>query len=1095
MRRTGQAPSPSRRLTVLVGVLAVSVVGTAAVAGCAHATTGAKRSGPKPTAHPATAHPATALCGVADPRGSGPGAYETPATYTSAPAQVAPHVVYASSQVVGFYFDRADQDIYVKTPASVVVANASSRVLHVFALPTETVRGLALQPGNANGSLVVGPRGDIYFFMMQGYGYVLVKLSPSGRQRWDLGVPGVPNGLFAWHDAAGAWAAAVIARLPASSELVSASGRVAPGKEPVPGTNNADAVGPAPGGGLIYNDGDYVGVLSASGSPVAASAGVVPEFGNATAPTSPGTPGAPLALGSGGAAKVGSAVYVAGQPGGIGVFTSTGVYEGDASGALGVVPGSNLYYDRQRRALIYSGHAGVESVSLAHVQALLRSPSAPTEAGFGDALGVGAGLSTPVTAGYFPPGTRPSITATFDTWWRSYPHALALEYWVADGHQVTAGALPATAVLRLSWSGVARGAPLRARLAAPGAPGVYLVNADLVDRATGKTIGSTCLTYSVGAQGDKLDFAHLAGAPGYGGPSPERGVELASELGTGAMREQLSLPALLPRCDGSAPTRSTCGPAALTNWSYYDPVTEQAAKKAKALHVDFEVQFGQDESLDEALVSSGYWEADVKAIVAHFARTAPDLRYVEAWNEPNTGPYDPSSYVHSILGPFYKAVKGAAAGDGKHLEVIGGTVNEMDVAGWWTGIARSGGFSYMDVVGIHPYPGYDRSFEEEGTPAAIDALKALMARYGAASMPIWDTEQGWWSDGEQAFYDVGNWAPREWMWLRALGVATWDYFITEGQYSGVGTDFSLIDAANGDYYVKPGAIGLMTVSHLLADRPFLRQVDIGIPHAYGMLFGPPSRGKATGDILALWTDDLDVPAEVSLLSGPGSVTVPTTGSLGEPGSLSLSKTAPTRVELSGAPLYLSLPAGVSVSVGAPESYGPNLALASEGARAVASSSQGGDNSPSAVIQGNSGADNGGSIGSTPAWASEQGKHYPWVQVNFSRPVTVDRVIVSTSSVGSVLPGLRDYAVRVDAGGKWATVGKVENEYFNRMEEVSFAPRRQVTAIRVVTKALTFNSAVGGLAPYFWSSRFPDYAVVYSVEAYAPGSRAPAARRR
>ena len=71
----------------------------------------------------------------------------------------------------------------------------------------------------------------------------------------------------------------------------------------------------------------------------------------------------------------------------------------------------------------------------------------------------------------------------------------------------------------------------------------------------------------------------------------------------------------------------------------------------------------------------------------------------------------------------------------------------------------------MNVAAIHPYPGYNRSFEEEGTLAAIQALRGLMTSNGAAAMPIFITESGWWSDGEQSFYDVGNWAPREWILL------------------------------------------------------------------------------------------------------------------------------------------------------------------------------------------------------------------------------------------------------------------------------------------------------------------------------------------
>ena len=948
-----------------------------------------------------------------------------------------------------------------------------------------------------NNWVVVDPSGNIYFFMMQG-SFDLVQLNSSGAQQWDLPVSGTPNGLFAWHDSSGAWAAAVVMRQPSGvSELVTPAGAVASGSEPVPGTGNNELATSTPSGGLVYTDGSYVHVLGTSGSPVAASAAGVPEFGSPSATNTTGsdTPGAPFSFYQiGGVAEVGSTVYVADSAPWTRATGSTCsppqacMRATRPLAALGNLSANEpLYYDATTQALIFGNSSGVASVPLSGVQALVSSPAPPTQDGFGDTLGVGAGLTTSATAGYFPPGTTPSVTASFDPWWASYPDPLELSYWAASGDQVTAGALPAPTVVALSWSGVASGSSLQVPIAAPSTPGVYLVNADLVDTTTSMTIGSTCLTYSVGTAGDTLDFSGLSPGADYGGPAPERGVQLASELGTGAMREGLNMSTLLPACNAAAPTAATCGPSALTNWSGYDPATEQAAAEAKALGVDLKVQVGQDVSVDEALVSSGYWQEDVEAIMEHFASTAPDLSYVEAWNEPNTGPYSPATYVGSILEPFYLAVRAANAADGKDLQVIGGSVCGMDVAGWWTGIAKAGGFSFMNIAGIHPYPGYDRSFEEEGTPAAIVALKSLMASYGAASMPIWDTEQGWWSDGEEAFYDVGNWAPRKWMWLRSLGITSWDYFITEGQFDGFGTDYSLIDAANGDYFVKPGAIGLMTVSNLLGDRPFISQVNLGIPHAYGMLFGPPADGSATNEILAVWTDDLQVLGKVSLTSGTGSVTIATTGALGASGSLTVSASSPAPIELSGAPLYLSVPAGDTISVGPAESFGPNMALASAGASASASSSQLGDNTPSAVIQGNAGAENGGGIGSTPAWASQQGDSSPWVQVSLPSAETVDRVIVSTSSVASVLPGLRDYSIELYAGGAWTTAASVSNEFFARMEELSFPAVQGVTAIKVLPTALDLNSQLGGLAPYCWGPSWPDYAVVYSVEAYTPGS--------
>ena len=1089
-----RAVGPRRRskwaLTV-VGALAVSSLGALPlVGGVSPMAQGAHASVAAPS------EPAVPLCGVANPSGSGPGAYETPAVGGSGSSvSVRWTSVYTSQSLRGMYYDSVNGDVYINTGTSLVVATTSGTVVGNFALPTETAGGLPLADGNVAGTVVVGPSGGIYVFMTQGAGFYLVRLNSNGTLAWNFdlaGLTGGPVGMYAWHDSSGKWALAVVA---SRSYLLSPAGSPVTGTSPIQDSGYPVWVSPTPSGGLIYDvgadgqQGAYVHVVDSNGVPIVPSAANgVPVFGyGRTAHNVPEAPGSPFGFfQAGGAVEVGSTVYVADGGHGIDMFSNTGVFEGEApSSKLGVVtPESPLYYDPTSQSLLFFNSTGVVSVPLSSIQALVEAPASPLQ-GLGDTLGIGAGLSTGVTAGYFAPGGAPTVTASFDPWWRYYPDPLALSYWVADSTQVTSNQLPSPAVVPLSWAGVSSGSPLQFQLGLPAAtPGVYLVNADLVDEATSTTVGSTCLTYSVGMAGDTLDFSALAPGADYGGPAPERGVQLAAELGTGLMREQLSLTALLPTCTPANITAADCGPSALTNWSSVDPATEEAAVEAKALGVNFEVQVGQNNTTNVLVLDNGFWQQDVEAILEHFAQSAPDLEYVEAWNEPNAAGYSATSYLSGILEPFYEAVQTANAADGTHLQVVGASVVGMDngAKGWWGQFAKAGGFSYLNVVGFHPYPGYDRSFEEEGSPQFIAWLKGLMAGHGAASLPLWDTEQGWWTDGEETFFDVGNWAPREWMWLRSLGVDNWDYFITEGDFGA----FGLI--RGDDSYVTPGAIGLMTVSNLLGERPFLKQLSLGIPHAYGMLFGPPADGSSSNDILAVWTDDLKVNAEVALSSGPSAATIYTTSALGAPGSIAVSTSSPTPLQLSGAPLYLEVPADDTLTVGPAEPFGPNLALAATGATASASSAWATSwNSPSAVIQGTADAEGEGSLGSTPAWVSSQTDSSPWVQVDFPGAETVDRVIVSTSTLGSVVPGLRNYSVELEEPSGWVTVGSVVNEYFNRMEEVSFPAASGVTAVRVVITALDYNDTVGGLPPSWWVLASTDYAVVYSVEAYGPGS--------
>lgn len=1036
------------------------------------------------------ARPAVALCGIAMPRGARAGAYETPAEYTGGKAPHLARVVDSSSGLRDFTYDARNGDLYAESPTEVVQMLPNGQVRGRFSIPDRTAGGEPLRTGNADPSLAVDPAGAVYLYLEAPSGYVLVRLATSGT-RWVRAIAGVPNGLFAWHDPAGQWAAAVVMRNASRgrSELFRPSGAVVRGHVPVPGTGTREDVDAEPSGSLLSTDGRYVREYAASGVPVTPSRRGVPRFGSAASPSA--VPGAAFSFDAlGGVAAAGKNLYVAdaGDPNeghGLDVFTRTGIYEGDvpATALDDLLPSSELFVDARHHVLYFQTSAGIERASTSAVLRHLEAAAPATEDGFGDTLGIGAGLVTSRRAGYFPAGTRAVVRARFDRWWASYPDPLALRYWVGDRSVLEAGS-PKAVELPL---GHGRRFRSSVSLRVARSPGVYLVNADLVDLRSKRTLGSTCLTYAVGAPGDRLDFAALSPGVDAGGPAPQRGVELAAALGTGGWREQLDLAMLLPDCSPSAPTAATCGPSALQRWGAYDPATERAAATAERLGVHFEVQVGQDDPVDEAVVRGGYWGADVTAIVRHFHESAPDLAYLEAWNEPNSGPYTPATYVSDVLEPFYRAVHLVDHAEGASVEVIGGSVVGMDVAGWWTGIAKAGGFADMDIVGIHPYTGYDRSFEEEGTPAAIAALERLMAVHGAGGLPVWDTEQGWWSDGEEAFYDVGDWAARAWMWLRALRVRSWNYFVTEGQYDGYGEDFSLIEATSTDDYVKPAGIGLMTVSRVLAGRRFLRRVKVPVPHAYGMLFGPRTGATERSDVLALWTDDLAVPASLTV-AGRRRLRVHETAALGATTTLTVKRGSPAPIELSGSPVYLRVPAGEHLSVSPTEAFPTDLALARTGASAVASSSASEENAPGAVLSGNASADGGGTLASTPAWASRTpARARQWIAIRWARPAAVDRVVVTTSSIASILPGLRSYAVLLRRGGRWRRVASVHNEFFDRSELVHFPAVHGVTGVRIDVEAIDYGDLVGGARPFFWSKQ-PAPAVVYSVAVYSPGAK-------
>ncbi len=246
-------------------------------------------------------------------------------------------------------------------------------------------------------------------------------------------------------------------------------------------------------------------------------------------------------------------------------------------------------------------------------------------------------------------------------------------------------------------------------------------------------------------------------------------------------------------------------------------------------------------------MANGTWGARVNQLVAHFKATVGAW---EAWNEPNNNFGAASKYVSSVLAPFAGAVHQA---DPKAL-VVGASTLGVDL-NYLEAIGASGGFAAMDVVAIHPYTGHNRSWEEQGTPRAIQSLHTLLAKYGADRKPIWDTEGAWWSDGPANFYSQADKAARAVLWMRALGVSRWNYFTIEGGYGDYGLSYSLIQSdAAVDNYVKPAAIALMTAAGNTEGRPVIGMVPTGAPHGYAVELGLRSGGS--DHTLALWSDDL-----------------------------------------------------------------------------------------------------------------------------------------------------------------------------------------------------------------------------------------------
>ena len=439
-------------------------------------------------------------------------------------------------------------------------------------------------------------------------------------------------------------------------------------------------------------------------------------------------------------------------------------------------------------------------------------------------------------------------------------------------------------------------------------------------------LGTTCMPYTVGAASDGLDLASLPSGIGAGGPSDPRGVALNAQLGLDGLRgATINWSNFLPNCSPSNPTAATCGPSAMTFANATDDYF-RAAFLAQQDHVTYWLQAsgGSGGSVPTALVTNGWWKADVTALVGYYAKVpagcgqcAPVTMW-EPWNEPNnTGWGDGSQYVSQVLAPFYQAVKSVLPRAAS--TVIGGSSLNVPI-GWWQQVIAAGGLEDLDVASVHPYTGNNDSFEEDGMPAQVRQLQAMLG-----GKPLWFTEVGWWSDGDYNFLNQANVVARAMIWQKVLGVPVWNYFFDEGNWGNDGVSFSLIQASNTDDYVKPAALATMATASEIAHRPYLSMPATGIPQTYEASFGATAGG--TDQVAALWSDGLDSTGSVKVTApGGGSIPVTVTSEYGDATTVSATSGTAYSLPISDQVTYLTYPVGDTVTVGPTEDYGANLAL-------------------------------------------------------------------------------------------------------------------------------------------------------------------------
>jgi len=741
------------------------------------------------------------------------------------------------------------------------------------------------------------------------------------------------------------------------------------------------------------------------------------------------------------------------------------------------VVNSRIYYSAEN---LYSFPNKLSYVEIATEQAYVAAPQ-----GAPFILGMGAQITTPAAYNFFPSGTTPEVDISFAQSWQSQSGNFTGTYTIRTMDQVHAGVSGTSTNFSIpSSNGAYTNGVAKVQLSLPeAAPGYYEVGVNLSQNGT--VVGAACTGYSIGASNVSFSYP-------ISGGTDTKGVELAAMLGQKIYRSSYNL----NKCYSSGGTTLACP-------SDVDSDIAAAQSLADQYGIIYDFQLGAD-GLD-SWISGGTWEIAVQQLVTHF----PEIKYWECWNEPDNNTFRTASdYVTNALQPCHTAVNAANSTNNKTAKLIGISIPDGTVAKYQAYV-DAGALSYLDIVAFHGYPGWNRSFAEDGDviPSTygasgevgyVQALQKYLADHGYTGT-LMDTENGYNltndnypQDPDPAdFYSQGDRYVTKMILEQSIGVPS--AYLDNAS----GNNYSLAywSLINGPYgsIVNPGGLAALNYSANLNGRNFISWITTGIPHVYAAKYGPSP--TVTNDVVVVWADDYAVNS-VPTLSGGGNITV--TDEYGKSSTVS----SGSSLLLNGQVQYISVPSGKTLSIAAAENFGTNYALDSGGATANATSSYCGVDSASitasaqSVLYGIANTEgkniisscNNRQNGSDIGWAPSNGDADPSLTINLPNQQTVNRIFISSSSLGSSITGLRNYKIKVSStiGGPLTDVASVNDQFFNRNNLVSIASQ-PVQQIVITGLQINYSGHADGLPPLWWDHASWDLAPIYDVEVYGPGN--------
>lgn len=189
------------------------------------------------------------------------------------------------------------------------------------------------------------------------------------------------------------------------------------------------------------------------------------------------------------------------------------------------------------------------------------------------------------------------------------------------------------------------------------------------------------------------------------------------------------------------------------------------------------------------------------------------IRYYEIWNEPNLPLYYTGTVAQlvTLTQEAYKILKAVDPGNTVVSPAVTTNVGYLDQ------LLAAGVANYVDMLAYHIYT---RTDPPENAARYLANVRLVMAKYGLAKMPLWDTE-GASGDNTTPLDQAPKWIARRYLTDLAFGSVRFDWYTWDqaGQFcvGAVENDRRVLTAAGRAYGYLFGWLAGATLTNALID--------------------------------------------------------------------------------------------------------------------------------------------------------------------------------------------------------------------------------------------------------------------------------------